>query len=113
MLNSLDRVVTAYLDERAAADPDTSLQSPPWPERVLPLWFWGCSNYAALDCADPDGPVLLFEEDRAVQCPDGNWAIDQAWTIDAVTLAAWWERWLTGERSAARGAAWSGWRGRL
>lgn len=104
VLYRLDRAVAVYREERAPADPQDDPYGMLWPEGVLPLLYWGCSGYAAVDCRDPDGPVLMFEEDGAA---------GHAWTIDAVDLTAWWRRWLDGETADTRGPVWTGWRGRL
>ncbi|WP_225446672.1 SMI1/KNR4 family protein [Streptacidiphilus sp. PB12-B1b] len=61
-----------------------------WPHGVLPILDWGCGMYAAVDCLDPDAPVLLFEpnagpEDRA-----------EAWFTDSPSLAQWLNSWLDG-----------------
>ncbi|MEU6715047.1 hypothetical protein ABZ897_26585 [Nonomuraea sp. NPDC046802] len=65
------------------------------------------------NCRDSVGTVLLLEEDRVVEGPDGTWSVDQAWTVDAADLAIWWRRWLVGDRGSGRGEVWNGWRGRL
>ncbi|MDF5752946.1 SMI1/KNR4 family protein [Spongiactinospora sp. TRM90649] len=77
--------VGEYREVRATRKPgETS-----WPAAVLPILDWGCGMYAAVDCRDPGGAVLLFE-------PNGvgaDW--HDAWYVDAESLVAWLEIWLS------------------
>lgn len=57
-----------------------------WPEGVLPILTWGCAMYAAVDCRDPEGRVLLFEPNPGDP--------EQAWFVDSASLAAWFEHYL-------------------
>ncbi|MEU8804331.1 SMI1/KNR4 family protein [Spirillospora sp. NPDC048819] len=61
-----------------------------WPEGVLPILDWGCAMYAAVDCTDPQAPVLLFEPNAV----DDDWS--NAWFEDAVSLSDWLHTWLSG-----------------
>ncbi|RKS76041.1 SMI1/KNR4 family protein SUKH-1 [Actinomadura pelletieri DSM 43383] len=63
-----------------------------WPSGVLPILDWGCAMYAAVDCTDPQAPVLLFEPNVVA---GGNWS--DAWFQDADTLSDWLRTWLSGE----------------
>jgi hypothetical protein len=57
-----------------------------WPEGVLPILTWGCGMYAAVDCRNPDGQVLLFEPNSGDP--------DQAWWVDSASLETWFEHYL-------------------
>lgn len=58
-----------------------------WPEGVLPILTWGCAMYACVDCRSDDGTVLLFEPNPGDP--------DEAWYVDAPSLADWFERYIT------------------
>ncbi|MGW1779054.1 SMI1/KNR4 family protein [Streptomyces sp. NPDC002143] len=77
--------VTQYLVNRESGreDPDW-----PWPEGVLPISHWGCAMYACVDCHSPQATVLLFEPNPGDP--------DQAWFVDAPSLADWLHTWLDG-----------------
>ncbi|MBR7836996.1 SMI1/KNR4 family protein [Actinospica durhamensis] len=80
-------VVDEYLSllERSA------LEKPAvWPAGAVPILDWGCSMRAAVDCHDEMGQVLLFEPNG-----HGGGACDDCWFLDALSLAAWLEAWLT------------------
>ncbi|MCU1641968.1 MAG: hypothetical protein JWN03_2243 [Nocardia sp.] len=80
-------VLSEYLQRREASiDND----DPQWPEGVVPILTWGCAMYAVVDCQNADGRVLLFEPNAY----DGRW--EQAWFLDAESLAGWLEIWLAG-----------------
>ena len=51
---------------------------------------WGGFADAAVDCLSPNGTVLLYESDVEVVAPD------EAWKVEAPSLAAWWQAWLAG-----------------
>jgi len=70
--------------------PLRSSRSEYWPRGVLPILDWGCGMYAAVDCLDPDAPVLLFEPNAG---PD-DWA--DAWFLDSPSLSQWLTSWLDG-----------------
>jgi hypothetical protein len=55
---------------------------------------WGCFAEAGVDCTSQDGTVLLYESDVEEVAPD------EAWKVDAPSLAAWWQRWLDGTKTA-------------
>jgi SMI1/KNR4 family protein SUKH-1 len=59
-----------------------------WPAGILPILDWGCGMYAAVDCTDPEAPVLLFEPNTV----DDDWR--DAWFQDAESLADWLQTWL-------------------
>lgn len=80
-------VVGEYAAERAASARE---EVPYWPQGVLPVLDWGCGMYAAVDCRDENGTVLLFEPNVL-----GDDAA-RAWFLDAPTLAGWLETWLAG-----------------
>ena len=61
-----------------------------WPRGVVPILDWGCGMYAAIDCLDPDAPVLLFEPNAGPE----DWA--EAWFTDSPSLAQWLDSWLEG-----------------
>ncbi|MFE9772356.1 SMI1/KNR4 family protein [Streptomyces sp. NPDC005931] len=77
--------VVQYLTNRESGreDPDWA-----WPEGVLPISHWGCGMYACVDCRSPQSPVLLFEPNPGDP--------DQAWFIDAPSLADWLRSWVEG-----------------
>lgn len=81
-------VVSEYLKlrERSARE-----QYPRWPAGVVPILDWGCAMYAAVDCRDPGGQVLMFDPN-----PYGGGAWDTTWFLDAASLADWLEAWLAG-----------------
>ena len=81
-------VVGEYLVRRQAS---AHAEHPQWPEGVVPIMTWGCGMYAAVDCLSVDGQVLLFEPNPY---SGGPW--DECWFLDAQSLAAWLETWLTG-----------------
>lgn len=60
-----------------------------WPTEVLPILDWGCGMYAAVDCRDPRGTVLLHEPNGV---EPGHWA--DSWFLDAPSLSEWLEGWL-------------------
>ncbi|MCP2337863.1 SMI1/KNR4 family protein [Actinomadura rupiterrae] len=74
--------VGTYRAEHASGD---------WPTGVLPILDWGCAMCAAVDCADPDAPVLLFEPNAVT---GDDWS--RAWFEDTGSLAAWLDDWLNG-----------------
>ncbi|MFC5180467.1 SMI1/KNR4 family protein [Actinomadura harenae] len=74
--------VTTYQAKHALGD---------WPTGVLPILDWGCAMYAAIDCAAPDAPVLLYEPNAVTDDPS------HAWFQDAPSLATWLTNWLTNE----------------
>ncbi|MEU7699741.1 MULTISPECIES: SMI1/KNR4 family protein [unclassified Streptomyces] len=76
-----------YRSERRAS---AAAETPYWPAGVLPILDWGCAMYAAVDCLDEAATVLLFEPNAMTD--DGA----AAWFVDAGSLAAWLETWLTG-----------------
>ncbi|HET9167876.1 MAG TPA: SMI1/KNR4 family protein [Actinospica sp.] len=86
LLGEKESVVGEYVANREGASDDL-----PWPEGVVPILNWGCGMYAAVDCQDPAGQVLLFEPNayvwgRGVEC----------WFLDAGSFAEWLENWLSG-----------------
>ncbi|MFJ3769489.1 SMI1/KNR4 family protein [Streptomyces sp. NPDC090082] len=81
-------VVGEYLTRREAS---AGAEHPEWPEGVVPILTWGCGMYAAVDCLDEDGQVLLFEPNPY---SGGSW--EPCWFLDSVSLAGWLETWLAG-----------------
>jgi hypothetical protein len=63
--------------------PDPEDPSWSWPERTVPLCYWGCIVYTAVDCSTPAGRLVGFDE--------GGWALDDR------SLTAWLEDWLAGD----------------
>ncbi len=62
-------------------DPDAPPGAGPWWESAsLPLCYWGCSVYTAVDCRTPDARVRGFDEG--------------VWVEDGRPLATWLENWL-------------------
>ncbi|MGW2373048.1 MULTISPECIES: hypothetical protein [Kitasatospora] len=59
---------------------------PGWPYGVLEFLDWGCGMAGALDCLDPDAPVLLV---------DSNDETDPL-RADSPSLARWLTAWLDG-----------------
>lgn len=57
----------------------------------MPVLDWGCAMYAAVDCLDPDGQVLLFDPNSY-----SGGSGEGCWFHDAASLRAWLEVWLTG-----------------
>ncbi len=82
-----EAVVEGYLARFPAADADSRWS---WPKGVLPVLDWGCAMFACVDCLSEDGTVLLFEP-NAISGQD----LSDAWFVDAGSLAAWLETWLT------------------
>lgn len=79
-----------YRAERGMAGHVPGPHGAHWPAGILPVLDWGCGMYAAVDCADETGTVLLFEPNGF----DGDWK--DAWFVDAESLAGWLETWLSG-----------------
>lgn len=65
-------------------DPGTT-----WPRGVVPIIDWGCGMYAAVDCLDDRGAVLLFEPNVF----SGDWA--EVWFLDNDDLADWLRSWTS------------------
>ncbi|MFB7343500.1 SMI1/KNR4 family protein [Streptomyces hydrogenans] len=80
-------VLGEYASERASSAGEAT---PYWPAGVLPVLDWGCGMYAAVDCREETGTVLLFDPNAL----DDNGA--DAWFVDAGDLATWLEIWLAG-----------------
>jgi hypothetical protein len=87
-LYPLRRLVEVYQDNRSS-DPAPYAA---WPAGVVPMLFWGCFAEAAIDCLDDQAPVLLHESDVEEVAPQ------EAWKVDAPSLAEWWQRWVDGTR---------------
>ncbi|RJO73856.1 SMI1/KNR4 family protein [Nocardia panacis] len=79
-------VVGEYLEQREAS---VGVEYPVWPKGVVSILTWGCGMYAAVDCLDPDGRVLLFEPNAY---GGGSWA--DCWYLHSPNLTAWLESWL-------------------
>ncbi|MFB8042686.1 SMI1/KNR4 family protein [Streptomyces hydrogenans] len=80
-------VLGEYASERAASAEE---ETPYWPAGVLPVLDRGCGMYAAVDCREESGTVLLFDPNAL----DDDGA--DAWFVDAGDLAGWLETWLAG-----------------
>lgn len=62
-------------------DPDAPAGSGPfWRESLLPLCYWGCVVYTAVDCRTSDARVVGFDEGT--------------WIEDGRPLAQWLKDWL-------------------
>jgi hypothetical protein len=64
----------------------------PWDERLLPICHWGCSYFCYLDCALPQAPVFIIDEDRHGH---GPWGCD--FQLLATSFEEWMQRWLNGD----------------
>lgn len=64
---------------------------PSWPHGIVPILTYGCGMYAAVDCLNKDGQVLLFDPNSF---SDGAW--DECWYFDMPSFAAWLGVWLEG-----------------
>ena len=82
-----ESLVETYLAERAGIEGE---DDPHWPAGVLPILTWGCGMFAAVDCLSGAGAVLHFEPNGV----EGGW--EEAWYVDAPSLAQWLETWLAG-----------------
>ena len=82
-----ESVVETFRTERAGIEGE---DDPHWPAGVLPILTWGCGMFAAVDCLSEEATVLHFEPNGV----DGGW--EEAWYIDAPSLAQWLETWLSG-----------------
>ena len=63
-----------------------------WDEKLLPICTWGCSYFSYLDCALPQAPVMLFDEDS-----HGHGPWECAFALQAKSFEEWMRRWLEGE----------------
>lgn len=61
-----------------------------WPLEAVAVLDWGCGMNAVVDCRSPEGTVLLVDPNPG--SPDRA----EEWHLDAESLAAWLESWLTG-----------------
>ncbi|SCD29569.1 hypothetical protein GA0115252_100313 [Streptomyces sp. DfronAA-171] len=86
LLGPDESVVGEYLARREEPG-----EHPMWPEGIVPVLTWGCAMYAAVDCFDENGQVLLFEPNAYA---GGPW--DGCWFHDSGSLAAWLGTWLAG-----------------
>jgi hypothetical protein len=57
----------------------------PWPPKVVPICYWGCDHYTALDCATLEGEMVDFPEGTPDQLKRR-----------AMTFAQWMEAWVNG-----------------
>jgi hypothetical protein len=82
----------ASTSEETPAEPgEIVLEHPWWPEGMLPVMTWGCAMYAAIDCSDKDGQVLLFDPNSYAGGPG-----EGCWFVDSPSLREWLETWLAG-----------------
>ncbi|UUU37562.1 SMI1/KNR4 family protein [Streptomyces sp. NBC_00162] len=82
-----ETAVEAFRTERAQSAGE---DDPHWPTGILPILTWGCGMFAAVDCHSEAGTVLLFEPNAG----EDGW--EHAWFVDADSLNAWLETWLSG-----------------
>lgn len=61
-----------------------------WPLEAVAVLDWGCAMNAVVDCRSPEGTVLLVDPNPGLPDRAGEWR------LDAGSLAAWLENWLTG-----------------
>ncbi len=61
-----------------------------WPLEAVAVLDWGCGMNAVVDCRPPEGTVLLVDPNPGLPDRAGEWH------LDAESLAAWLESWLTG-----------------
>ena len=54
----------------------------PWPDRVLPLWHWGCETWSCVDANTTNAQMLTHDASGA--------------TMTRFTLQSWLEEWLCG-----------------
>jgi SMI1 / KNR4 family (SUKH-1) len=69
---------SSYVDAISGESPD-GLH---WPEKLLPLWDWGCAMWSCLDARSDAGPIVTSNEG--------------ALTVTPFTLHTWLEAWLKG-----------------
>jgi len=60
------------------------------PEKLLHICEWGCAIYSCVDCAQPECPVWLNDNNRS-NC---------IYALEAPSLHEWFESWLAGEMSS-------------
>jgi SMI1 / KNR4 family (SUKH-1) len=61
-----------------------------WPLEALAVLDWGCGMNAVVDCRSLEGTVLLVDPNPGLPDRAGEWF------LDAESLEAWLESWLTG-----------------
>jgi len=61
------------------------LAGKPWPERLVPICYWGGDDYSAIDCATAEGEVVDLLEDR-------SWRPKRK----KMTFSQWMEAWVDG-----------------
>jgi hypothetical protein len=71
------------------ADPDSvaavyrNFRAWSWPEKLLPLWDWGCAAWSCIDAATSEGVIVTHDEVAG--------AIETAFT-----LRSWLQSWVSG-----------------
>lgn len=63
-----------------------------WDEKLLPICTWGCTYFSYLDCALPQAPVMLLDENS-----HGHGPWDCALALQGKSFEEWMRRWLDGE----------------
>lgn len=64
-----------------------------WPEKLIPLCYWGCTLYSYLDT---DRGTILFTDLEGLSDGAGDFL------VEASSLSAWFERWLTQQKEGNR-----------
>jgi hypothetical protein len=57
------------------------LRAQGWPEKLLPLWDWGCGSWSCVDAATPEGDIVTMDESGR--------------TLTNFTLTSWLYQWTT------------------
>ncbi len=79
--DDLGKTALATYEVFMEPDPDVPPGSGPWwRSECLPVCYWGCIVYTAVDCRTPDARVVGFDEG--------------AWVDDGRSLAEWLGDWL-------------------
>lgn len=68
-----ESVAAVYRDLRASG----------WPEKLLPLWEWGCAAWSCIDAATSEGIIVTHDDIAGA-------------TETAVTLRSWFQSWVAG-----------------
>ncbi len=87
LLWSLSRVADAYEHSLTPL-----AEFPSWPRQLLPIATLGGDLDVAVDCSDPDHPVLALDADRADLGSGG------VWVVLANCVEQWMADWLDGNR---------------
>jgi hypothetical protein len=71
----------------------SALGGPGWPPRLVKLVSWGCHYASCVDCADPNCPVVFYDNDMAIL----DWVEPSDYLYpESPSLAVWLSDWLDG-----------------